>query len=87
MKIIYIYNLQWCYPQVGPPIQPPPPSLHPYLGFYQHLLSSGAGPTPHLPPFPPSSLPHPFPPHINPAMLFNPFLASAYAHIHSAAGQ
>jgi len=57
---------------------PPPPSLHPYLGFYHQLLGGPSA-------FPPTS---PFPPHlnINPAVLFNPFLASAYAHLSSGAG-
>merc|ERR1719273_570541 len=61
------------------PPPPPPSSLHPYLGFYHQLLGGpGAG-------FPP---PSPFPPHLNlnPAVLFNPFLASAYAHLSSGAG-
>ena len=42
------------------------------------LAGHGAG-------FPP---PSPFPPHLNlnPAVLFNPFLASAYAHLSSGAG-
>jgi len=79
---------------VGPPSQPSPPSLYPYLGFYQQLMNGGSqnpGGLPGLPPnFPPTSAAFPG---LNPMLINaqlalaaqqNPFLATAYANINSA---
>jgi len=78
---------------VGPPSQPSPPSLYPYLGFYQQLMNGGSQNPgfPGMPPnFPPTSTPFPG---LNPMLINaqlalaaqqNPFLATAYANLNSA---